>query len=135
MATLTVGDLPVDPGVYALYRDGDRKYVGKADSLRDRVWKNHSGRGQLMTTSAMRRNCRCRSTSGQAASTPPSLLLPMPVAPARSEAAEVTRPARWPPTLGAWELLRPQSCCPGGRTVRSVPWELVRGPKGGRWPR
>jgi len=56
MATLTVGDLPVDPGVYALYRDGDRKYVGKADSLRDRVWKNHSGRGQLMTTSAMRRN-------------------------------------------------------------------------------
>ncbi len=56
MATLTAGDLPVGPGVYALYGDGDRMYVGKADSLRDRVWKNHSGRGQLMTTSAMRRN-------------------------------------------------------------------------------
>ncbi len=56
MATLTAGTLPVDPGVYALYRDGARVYVGKADSLRDRVWKNHSGRGQKMTTSAMRRN-------------------------------------------------------------------------------
>ena len=56
MATLTAGDLPVGPGVYALYGDGDRMYIGKADSLRDRVWKNHSGRGQLMTTSAMRRN-------------------------------------------------------------------------------
>ena len=31
-------------------------YVGKADCLRDRVWKNHSGRGAVLTGSAMRRN-------------------------------------------------------------------------------
>lgn len=31
-------------------------YVGKADCLRDRVWKNHSGRGVVMTSSALRRN-------------------------------------------------------------------------------
>jgi hypothetical protein len=31
-------------------------YVGKAKSLRERVWKNHSGRGLSMGTSALRRN-------------------------------------------------------------------------------
>jgi hypothetical protein len=34
----------------------ERMYVGKADCLRDRVWKNHSGRGAVMTGSAPRRN-------------------------------------------------------------------------------
>lgn len=56
MATLASADFPEPPGVYALYRDGERMYVGKADCLRQRVWKSHSGRGQSMTNSAMRRN-------------------------------------------------------------------------------
>jgi hypothetical protein len=56
MRTLAASDLPETPGVYALYRDGERMYVGKAECLRDRVWKNHSRRGAVMTGSAMRRN-------------------------------------------------------------------------------
>jgi excinuclease UvrABC nuclease subunit len=43
MAALRSSDIPESPGVYALYRDGSRMYVGKADCLRDRVWKRHSG--------------------------------------------------------------------------------------------
>ena len=56
MAELKAADIPESPGVYALYRDGARMYVGKADCLRHRVWRNHSGRGAVMTGSAMRRN-------------------------------------------------------------------------------
>ena len=56
MRELTASELPDTPGVYALYRGKKRMYVGKADCLRDRVWKNHSGRGAVMTGSAMRRN-------------------------------------------------------------------------------
>lgn len=56
MGELTAADLPVAPGVYALYRGEERMYVGKADSLRNRVWGNHSGRGKVMTGSALRRN-------------------------------------------------------------------------------
>ena len=56
MRYLTAPELPDTPGVYALYRGDERMYVGKADCLRDRVWKNHSGRGAVMTGSAMRRN-------------------------------------------------------------------------------
>ena len=56
MRTLVAADLPESPGVYALYRQRKRMYVGKASDLRHRVWKNHSGRGPVMTTSAMRRN-------------------------------------------------------------------------------
>lgn len=56
MKTLRAEEVPTTPGVYALYRDGEQMYVGKASSLRDRVWKNHSGRGMVMTSSAMRRN-------------------------------------------------------------------------------
>jgi len=56
MAALQAADIPESPGVYALFRDGERLYVGKADCLRDRVWKNHCGRGAVMTGSAMRRN-------------------------------------------------------------------------------
>ncbi len=51
------GDIPASPGVYALYREDDRRvYVGKANSLRDRIWRSHSGRGEVMTSSALRRN-------------------------------------------------------------------------------
>ena len=56
MATLKAVNIPAVPGVYALYRDGDRVYIGKAKSLRNRIWKNHSARGEVMTGSAMRRN-------------------------------------------------------------------------------
>jgi hypothetical protein len=56
MAELAAADLPTAPGVYGLYRGVDRVYVGKAASLRDRVWKNHSGRGASMGSSALRRN-------------------------------------------------------------------------------
>ncbi len=48
--------MPEGPGVYAWYRGGDRMYVGKADSLRDRVWGNHLGRGRGLASSAFRRN-------------------------------------------------------------------------------
>jgi GIY-YIG catalytic domain-containing protein len=56
MASLAAADIPLSPGVYALYRGNERMYAGKADSLRNRIWKNHSGRGSVMTGSAMRRN-------------------------------------------------------------------------------
>lgn len=49
-------DVPPAPGVYALYRDGRRVYLGKAADLRDRVWGNHSRRGQSLAASALRRN-------------------------------------------------------------------------------
>lgn len=54
--TLRSADIPTDPGVYAWYRDGQAIYVGKANSLRNRLWKNHLGRGRVMTGSAFRRN-------------------------------------------------------------------------------
>ena len=52
MASVAAEEIPVSPGVYALYRGRTRMYVGKADSLRNRIWKNHSGRGAVMTGSA-----------------------------------------------------------------------------------
>jgi hypothetical protein len=56
MTELKAADIPESPGVYALYRGDVRMYVGKAGCLHDRVWKNHCGRGKVMTSSAMRRN-------------------------------------------------------------------------------
>ena len=56
MRDLRAKDIPTSAGVYALYRDDERSYIGKAGCLRDRVWKNHSGRGAVMTSSALRRN-------------------------------------------------------------------------------
>ena len=53
---LAEADLPVAAGAYAFYRDGVRIYVGKAGSLRARVWGNHCGRGVVLTGSALRRN-------------------------------------------------------------------------------
>ncbi len=49
-------DIPVDPGVYAISKDAEWVYVGKAGCLRDRIWMNHCGRGRVMTGSAFRRN-------------------------------------------------------------------------------
>jgi hypothetical protein len=56
MASLQKRDIPVAPGVYAVFRRNEPMYVGKAKCLQDRVWQNHSGRGQGMGTSALRRN-------------------------------------------------------------------------------
>ncbi len=56
MKSLREADIPVSPGVYALYRRDKPMYVGKAKCLQSRVWKNHSGRGLSMKDSAMRRN-------------------------------------------------------------------------------
>lgn len=56
LTELRKADLPRSAGVYALYRDGQPTYVGKAASLQNRVWKNHCARGRSMSNSAMRRN-------------------------------------------------------------------------------
>src|SRR4051812_49386674 len=53
---LVKADIPLDPGVYAWYRDGQAIYIGKADSLQQRLWSNHLGQGRVMTGSAFRRN-------------------------------------------------------------------------------
>jgi hypothetical protein len=56
MRELRAADIPTSAGVYALYRDDEPMYVGKAGCLRDRVWGNHSRHGTGMTDSALRRN-------------------------------------------------------------------------------
>jgi hypothetical protein len=53
---LAKADIPTDPGVYAAYREGKAIYVGKAKELQGRVWKDHCGKGRVMTGSAFRRN-------------------------------------------------------------------------------
>jgi hypothetical protein len=55
-ASLMRDSVPAEPGVYAWYRDGKRMYVGKADSLRARVFGNHLGQSKAPTGSAFRRN-------------------------------------------------------------------------------
>lgn len=56
VADLAPEMVPSDPGVYAWYRDGTRKYVGQAASLRARLWGNHLGQSPSLTSSALRRN-------------------------------------------------------------------------------
>jgi hypothetical protein len=53
---LVLDAVPDKPGVYAWYRNAQRMYVGKADSLRDRVYGNHLGQSKAPTGSAFRRN-------------------------------------------------------------------------------
>jgi hypothetical protein len=48
--------IPVEPGVYALYRHGVPQYVGKANSLKRRLNNDHLRTGVSMTGSALRRN-------------------------------------------------------------------------------
>lgn len=55
-ATLTSDAVPVQAGVYAWYRGGKRVYVGKAESLRDRVLGDHLGKDKGLSGSAFRRN-------------------------------------------------------------------------------
>ena len=49
-------DVPNGPGVYAVFHNAQAVYVGKGKSLRQRVWSNHCGKGQSLTSSAFRRN-------------------------------------------------------------------------------
>ena len=58
LAELKASDLPECPGVYAVYRNAQPVYVGLAErqSLRERFWGSHRGRGVSMTGSALRRN-------------------------------------------------------------------------------
>jgi len=56
VTSLRKAAIPPEPGVYALYRNAQPVYVGKAKSLRQRVWTNHCGTGNSMTSSAFRRN-------------------------------------------------------------------------------
>lgn len=54
--TLTREQIPLEPGVYSVWRNGQAIYVGKATSLRERVGKSHLGRSRGMRNSAFRRN-------------------------------------------------------------------------------
>lgn len=73
--------------MYAVYRRGERMYVGKATSLRDRVWKNHCGRGAVLNTSALRRNVAAHLEISTAADIKARRYQPT--------AAEVARVRRW----------------------------------------
>jgi hypothetical protein len=53
---LAPADIPAKPGVYVWYRRGRAVYVGKADVLRNRIWKNHLGQSASISGSAFRRN-------------------------------------------------------------------------------
>ena len=56
VAALREEAVPSGPGVYAWYEDGSPIYVGKAEDLRDRIWRRHLRKGTSMKTSALRRN-------------------------------------------------------------------------------
>ena len=53
---LKAGSIPFSPGVYAWYQGDEAIYVGKANELRRRIWRDHLGRSRGMTGSAFRRN-------------------------------------------------------------------------------
>jgi hypothetical protein len=53
---LSHSDLPSEPGVYAVYRQGVRVYVGETSSLYGRIWRCHMSRSRSMRDSALRRN-------------------------------------------------------------------------------
>jgi hypothetical protein len=60
--SLDGSDIPTNPGAYAFYLGGERLYVGKATSLRARLWTNHLRRGASMTN--WRSAATSRSISG-----------------------------------------------------------------------
>jgi hypothetical protein len=55
-AVVCDADIPTGPGVYAWYRAGKAVYVGKASSLRSRLWRQHLGQSRSLHNSAFRRN-------------------------------------------------------------------------------
>lgn len=55
-AVICAADIPAGPGVYAWYRSGKPVFVGKASSLRSRLWRQHLGQSGSLHTSAFRRN-------------------------------------------------------------------------------
>lgn len=54
--SITREQIPLEPGVYSVWRNGEAIYVGKATSLRQRVGKSHLRRSRGMRNSAFRRN-------------------------------------------------------------------------------
>lgn len=54
--TLEPDDLPTGPGVYAWYEAGAPIYVGKGESVQERVWRRHMRKGLSMKASSFRRN-------------------------------------------------------------------------------
>ncbi len=56
---LRAADVPDQPGVYAWYHDGEAVYAGRAlgrIGLRERIGKNHLGRGADLSRSSFRRD-------------------------------------------------------------------------------
>lgn len=52
--------LPDTPGVYLWRHENQIAYIGKATSLRRRVWSKHLGAGVSLSGSSLRRNvCEC----------------------------------------------------------------------------
>jgi hypothetical protein len=77
-------DVPQGPGVYLWRRAGLVQYVGKATSLRSRLWGSHLGRGVTLSGSSLRRNV-CELLFG----IPPAVTAkpdPQPVTPSQAEA-------------------------------------------------
>lgn len=57
--SITGGDIPTRPGVYAWYREDAAIYSGRAlggDGLRGRIWKDHLRTGADLSRSSFRRN-------------------------------------------------------------------------------
>ncbi|MBX3196431.1 MAG: hypothetical protein KF727_15205 [Microbacteriaceae bacterium] len=84
VSELARSDVPEQPGVYLWRRDGLVQYVGKATSLRSRLWGSHLGRGVTLSGSSLRRNV-CELLFG----IPPAVTAkpdPQPVTSAQAEA-------------------------------------------------
>ncbi len=54
--TLSAWNIPEVPGVYAWFEEGRPVYVGKAEVLRARLWRQHLSQGRSLGNSALRRN-------------------------------------------------------------------------------
>lgn len=56
VSELARSDVPEQPGVYLWRHTRSVQYVGKATSLRSRLWGSHLGRGVNLSGSSLRRN-------------------------------------------------------------------------------
>lgn len=93
-STFSANQVPTDPGVYAWYRDGAPVYVGKAGDLNQRVWKNHMGRGVVMTGSAFRRNVSQHLGIATAADIQPAGIGPPGLTPTRGSSGSLAARSR-----------------------------------------
>lgn len=84
VSELARSDVPEQPGVYLWRHAGLVQYVGKATSLRSRLWGSHLGRGVILSGSSLRRNV-CELLFG----IPPTVTAkpnPQPITPAQAAA-------------------------------------------------